>query len=82
MAVCWNGLSTASYAGLTYGPVGGKEERKGGKEGKERKEKVAQMHQMVSSSLALLYFSWFLEWEDFLSICTPVRLSSPLGYPV
>ena len=22
MAVCWNGLSTASYAGLTYGPMG------------------------------------------------------------
>ena len=53
------------------GPARGKEERKGGKEGKERKEKVAQRHQMVSGSLALLYF--------LLSFHGGGRAAAPIG---
>ena len=71
------------------GPAWGKEERKGGKEGKERKEKVAQRHQMVSGSLALLYFLLGfhggrqgsgpnrgrspVEWVDFLFVRPFIR---------
>merc|ERR1712105_555494 len=63
----------------------------------EEEEKVAQRHQMVSGSLALLYFLVGfhggrqgsgpdrgrspVEWGDFPSVRPSVRSSPPLGHP-